>query len=429
MQLALCMSLLFLIISAYKLQTKSHILFVLTVGFAFLLVFVPIVYNMVFGLKLSHLQAIKGAISNEIFFAMYAIQVACLSIVTFFISFSINSNSFGEQGGIKIERIHKNRILLRISTVISWLGLILYLYSTNNLVDFVAGNWDLIISKGRMDFYVDSSIFLVNLSYYFVSFIAVSAYLSNQGGRVDYKVFIMLLVIALVMTVISGGRKWFMLLASGYIGAYLVKHRINLKLILVAILSAVFLIFWQFLRSTKFKSGSWDVSDIFRLFINGDIIYFYYASVEAIRHFHEERLFIPFATIRTLLFLPVPSEWSFGLKVPDLSSIFGSAFMSGSPFRENNNPPGFIGIGFIGLGNFGFFILAWLGYIMYFLERHSIELVKILLYANASYLVLRLLRGSVGGFYIIVFELACLWLAMVILLLIDFLFRKKPVGH
>lgn len=118
----------------------------------------------------------------------------------------------------------------------------------------------------------------------------------------------------------------------------------------------------------------------------------------------------------------MPTDWTFGIKVRDLSSLFAFAFESGVDFRSGNYPPGLIGLFVLNFGWFGFFLVgSFLLFVGVFIERFiNNGLVLVVFYANILFWVLQIMRGTLMGYYIFMFQLIVLCL---------FLLSKKLVSY
>ncbi len=141
----------------------------------------------------------------------------------------------------------------------------------------------------------------------------------------------------------------------------------------------------------------------------GDISYFYRASLEAIKFNVADDLLYPFAVVRRMIFMFIPSDWSLGLKPEGIAAMFSDELQAGDEYRRGNMPPGFIGLFVLSFGAFvSFFILPFYILFLYFLDgacekRNGV--VRDGLLANVFVISLFILRGDEDSLYFLVFNL------------------------
>ena len=97
-----------------------------------------------------------------------------------------------------------------------------------------------------------------------------------------------------------------------------------------------------------------------RLLTHGDFPYYYNASITAIHMNINEGYSIPLGLLKRQLFFFMPVDYSFGLKIKDISAIFSDAIYAESGIRGGNMPPGLFGLFVLSFNWFGGFVLLTL---------------------------------------------------------------------
>lgn len=278
---------------------------------------------------------------------------------------------------------------------------------------------------------------LVLLGLYLISIVAPAAFHVFRSERTKIFEFAALLVLVAIMVAVSGGRKWVLFLISGYIAAKYFHGR-SLKLsffdsVVMSIL-VVFVIVWQFGRHlTEVSLDS--ITDIFvqrglELFLNGDVSYFYRASLEAISININEGIWHPFSVVRRLLFLPFPNEVTFGLKPEGLPTSFARDIGAINSLRIGNMPPSMIGIFVLSFGAvqgiplFGIVLPVLLLKIDNFFMMRSILRDSLMSYAIV--VMVTVARGNIDVLYYTVFYFFVFKLVSVVLLFLRGFRQKRP---
>ncbi|MFK5949392.1 MAG: hypothetical protein QM500_11570, partial [Methylococcales bacterium] len=129
--------------------------------------------------------------------------------------------------------------------------------------------------------------------------------------------------------------------------------------------------------------------------------YFYYSSLESIRQYLLNDVLF-FANIyRNLVFILLPTEWTFGLKQQDLSYLFAFAYESSSDVRGGNYPPGLLGMFVLNFGAFGilFIGLPLLLFIRIVEGLNPKGIAYMVIGSSFIFLTLQLFRGTLLGIY------------------------------
>lgn len=276
-----------------------------------------------------------------------------------------------------------NKVSRRLIYLMPIIGLFIFLFFTDMTIS------DLLI-MGRFSWYDNpsSNLFMIAISHYFFALTPIAVFLisvSKKNRRFDYFLFSVMLICLIFYSVISLDRKFIFYILSGVVGSYYFKNnfslKISLKLFIGMSVIAVFLFFSQFLRDyllrfmtsslaldASFKEEIWTWAE--RLFVAGDISYFYRASCEAIYITIQEGIISPGAMIlRNLLFF-IPSSLTFDLKPEDVAKTFSDLVNGGSAFRRGNMPPGFFGIIVASFGlYFSMIVMIFVPYALHKIDR------------------------------------------------------------
>lgn len=395
-------------------------------GLCFLILFVlvPLVSNLLFGSAKGIRWDAVSYFKDPCVYYIYAIYV-----VTFVFAYGLLSVKFVWNARISRRRavqsrseinlvgreVGSQRSFQRCIAAVVVAGFVLYVAGTGqSLQELWLGS--------RFSYYKSDARVqpLINVGLYLLSVVSVFAYLDARYGPRMKMVSLFVYIVTLLMVGISGGRKWLLFILSGILAGYYdrrssidVLSRYTLGAILI--LSLVF--FWQFGRALDWNDiGSF--SDLWALLsirlpgliTEGDLTYFYRASLEAINANVAEGVSYPLAIIRRVVLLPLPNEWTFGAKLPDLAHLFAVEIGARTDIRVGNTPPGFIGIWVLSFGWFGgliwgpiimFVTLRWLD----ILVSTKTGVIRDVIFANAVVLLILLFRGSEGGVYFMVFNI------------------------
>jgi hypothetical protein len=154
----------------------------------------------------------------------------------------------------------------------------------------------------------------------------------------------------------SKDRKWLIYIVSGLMAFAYFKGRfainIRAKLLVIGLVFATLLVFWQVWRGVIFwyyLTGNGDVvydsqEVALNLLTRGDLPYYYNASITAIDMNLNYDFSIPLAILRRQLLFFVPANYSLGLKIEDISALFSDAIGGEDATRRGNMPPGLFGL-------------------------------------------------------------------------------------
>ena len=198
------------------------------------------------------------------------------------------------------------------------------------------------------------------------------------------------LIAVVLYGIVTKDRKCFFYVVSGLIAARYVRHGCRLYIrprhAVVGVLLFSVLFVSGFARDAlpKYFMGQ-DVQLIPELqfwlgecFQFGDLSYFYRATIEAIDQNMNNDYFVPLALLRRIVFFPLPTSYSAGLKVEDISAIFSDVVGGEDALRRGSMPPGLFGLFVISFGIVGTialipvlaFFISWLDRL--FRERNGL---------------------------------------------------------
>lgn len=397
---------------------RSPCLYYWGVIFFLLFVFVPLIYQIAYGPATSIRWDVEERLQSEQYYIIYGVLVLfsafwyfLLAIPSLFrFSQSERSKTPKTLGLIRDDGAVMRQLLLGLLVVA---GVFLYVAGTGLSVDQIIGG-------GRFAHYREGTIIrpFLALGLYLVSLVAVYAYYDVRRGF-DIKLLSVAVygaVIAMIM--LTGGRKWLVFALSGFLAGYYRRYgKVPTGVLPIAGVGAlVTLIFaWQFGRSVIWSSaGSFDavVNDFFdripNLVLNGDLSYFYRASLEAIRENVSEGTFYPFALPLRIIFLPFPDEITFGLKPEGLPFLFAKDIGAINASRVGNVPPGLFGLFVLSFGAPVSIILAPLTLLGLVKAADWVVVNKYGLFSDVlfAYFVatsVLLMRGSEGSLYFLAF--------------------------
>lgn len=260
-----------------------------------------------------------------------------------------------------------------------------------------------IIEGGRFSYWTNSghNQSLMNLSFYLANLSVVYFFYETKFKCRSKIRLAICLVCILAMIVFTGARGWLIGAASGTFMAILLFRNPNKYVMLFSGgFVILFLIMFQVIR----QSWTLDINihTFLEVLIQGDLSWFYYASLEAIRQYEMDLQFYPLNFLRQILFLPIPNEFTFGLKERDLPFLFESAIEYSSHVRGGNFPPGLFGVFVLNFGHLGIILgpAILLGCI-YMMERAFYKKSPYFeaFVAIFPLFILQLYRGSMMGIY------------------------------
>lgn len=397
---------------------QSSFLFVYITLFCFY----PIVQNLFLGNKMYHPEAVKGEIKDLVYYYIYsalnisftlAIMIVFQTRAPFSALFKKGKKDFlnccqinnspesvlRSDDSVPTSQYVKFLIFLRKSYgLVFVVGFFVYLFSLGyplaNPVSYISN----IIKAGRMAHFSNEglSLFFLNVSYYMMAAVAAFSYLDYKLNRSKSVLSFVVVFLIVLWMVVAGGRQFLIMYISGYIyGKFEDRSLFKWPFLSIGILFGFLLIIWQVVRHAIFL-GSLDYIDlenIVAIFLQGDFSYFYYSSLEAIRHYYDDELIYLGNIYRNIIFLVFPTEWTFGLKQRDLSSLFSVAYDSYTDLRTGNYPPGLIGLFVL---NFG-----WVGWLFV-----GVPFLLLMKYLDSlpKEMVIKWLSGSVFLFFVLQFS-------------------------
>lgn len=283
-------------------------------------------------------------------------------------------------------------------------GIYLYVYATGLTVMqvFAASRFEWFTSAEYSPLsFVASTYFLA------ISPVALLIALSNRNHGWAVIVIILLLIF---YGVLAKDRKWLIYIISAAIAFSYILNRFSIIVrkwaIMLGMLSVIALVFWQVARGVIFNyylTGSGDVvyesqKVALNLLTKGDLPYYYNASITAIDMNLNFDFSIPFGLLRRQLLFFLPANFSFGLKVEDISALFSDAIGGEDATRRGNMPPGLFGLFAISFGWIGGVIsCSLIPFALRALDRlihRSRGIASIVVQAHLLSSVMLLLRGD-----------------------------------
>ena len=379
--------------------------------------FTPLIYHFILGGALTIDHKTEGLVYND--FRIYLIyHIYNILMLLSFIFFSSYFNIFKKSSFIKlVDETFQQKMLLIL--LLSF-GLFLYVDSTGMSL------FELLIA-GRFTWFENpnyNSIESVAASY-FISLSPILIFIFLKNKNILFLVLTFLILI--LYGILSKDRKWVIFIISGLISFiyYLNGNRIFLKprIVFISFFFGLILVFWQVFRDVLFNELLTGRGDFFlkakemgeSLLIKGDFPYYYFSSITAIKMNFIDGFNIPFGIIRRQLFFMIPANYSFGLKIKDISAIFSDALDAGDQIRGGNMPPGFIGLfvlSFKWWGGILFYIQ--IPFLLFYLNQLFLNLNSIfrtVFYSNCFSFIILLLRGDdSSAFYFFIFNLLIFYL-------------------
>jgi hypothetical protein len=265
----------------------------------------------------------------------------------------------------------------------------------------------------------DYSSFYSVVSSYLIALAPLFFYIYYKEKK--YFFLIVTIILLLFYGILSKDRKWVIFMISGSVAAiyYLngSRFRFNYKIILISFFFGLILMFWQVFRDVLFTelvtgrgdfiSQAKDMGE--KLIIQGDLPYYYYSSMTAIKMNFIDGFDIPLGIVRRQLFFLVPVDYSLGFKIKDISAIFSDALDAGDQIRGGNMPPGLIGLFVLSFNwCWGLFFFILIPFILYYINRVArlyTSNFQPIIYSNCFSFMILLLRGDdSSAFYFCIFN-------------------------
>lgn len=306
---------------------------------------------------------------------------------------------------------------LSVVVAVISLGIALYVMSTGFSVAEL-------MTASRFEWFNNSSYSSATfvISSYLMALSPVGLLLALHKKRYRW-VFVLIVAELVFFGVLSKDRKWLIyILSAGFAFIYYHQNfaiKWQKKFVLVAALIVSALVFWQVFRGVFFEyilTGKGDVSFLAKemaieLLTRGDFPYYYNASITAINMNLNNDYFIPLGLLSRQALFFLPADYSFGLKIEDISALFSDALQAGDSVRRGNMPPGLFGLFVLSFGWFvGIILCTLLPLLLRWLDRYIQKangIGSFVVAAHGMSAVLLLLRGDdSSATYFIVFSLA-----------------------
>ena len=401
--LALFISLITGLIAANIFNRKKYIVSAIAMGF-FLIFFVliPFFNSLLQYNYIEQTEAVLGPITSSTYFLTFSIYSVIFTSLGLIFSLILRKQNVDHEQFSPFQD-HELKTVLNITALFQFIGLILFLsatgYQSLNLVEIAIN----IVDGGRFNYFKnpDYNELFMTLSHYF-NHSCVLYFFFDIRSRTPSKIRTLLVSFMVILIVFFTGSRGFILsaISGAAMGIYLYRKMPIFISIVIGSFILVFMIVFQIIR----RSWSTDIGfdEIIEVLVQGDMTYFYAASLEALRQFHEGYQFYPFNFIRQLLFLPIPGEFTFGLKQADLPMLFEQSYHYNYEVRSGNFPPGLIGVFVLNFGLLGPVLgpLIFFIFVTYFDKCYKKRgFVSEAFLAVAFILVLQLFRGAMMGFY------------------------------
>lgn len=394
------------------LRSNGRAYYFLVFGGLFLVlnVVVPLIVN-IWGHAYTIRWGENHKIADNDIYLIYSLYVFVAALFYLILSIIFNKRSeFKPGASIATKDLKGAQILIGAGIL---LGFLCYVYGTGMSLS------ELLVSV-RFEWFADGSVssLPLNIGLYLISLIPIYAFLDARLGFPNKPMSLAVYTVIVLIIMISGGRKWVIFLASGFLaGIFDRKGRVSFNLKYTVAIAAVilFMYVWQYGRNmavdgaSSFSQALYERStDSGELFLRGDASYFYRASLEAIDLNYNHDVSYPGAIALRLILLPFPESWTFGLKPKGIPELFASDIGAHNSARSGNMPPGLIGLFALSFGSlFGVFVFSFIVPTMLIIaemkRRQNLKLFDIVLAAHFVSLCTLLLRGSTGGIYYMIF--------------------------
>jgi hypothetical protein len=377
----------------------------------------PLLYHIVLGGAMSIDHKTEGLVyTNENFYYIY--HLYNLILLTSFFVCGLYNKTFQKAIKIDLNRNKKSENIILISFLI--FGIYLYIHSTGLTI------FELLIA-GRFSWFENSnySSFESVLASYFISLTPLIIFIYLKNKKLLYLIFTIVLLI--IYGVLAKDRKWVIFIISGLFSFFYFfnGNKINFKFrtLLLSLIFGLILVFWQVFRDVLFNELLSGKGDFFvqanemaqKLLIKGDLPYYYFASITSIKMNFIDGFEIPFGIIRRQMFMFIPADYSFGLKIKDISAIFSDALDAGDQIRGGNMPPGLIGLFVLSFKWWGgVFFYSLIPFILFYLNNIASKfnsIITAVIYSNCFSFFILLLRGDdSSAFYFLFFNLMIYYL-------------------
>lgn len=399
-----------LLVIYFKSKGSAYYLLAFGVMFFVLNMIVPLIVN-VWGYAYTIRWGQDHKIDDNYVYLIYSLYLLGVSLSYFVISFLIQKrNKFSPGRSVSIRDLRFLHFLVGMAVCF---GFFLYVVGTGmSLLQ--------LLNSSRFAWFAEGSVqgVTLNAGLYFISLISIYAFLDVKLKFPNKALSVFVYSSIILMIAISGGRKWVIFLASGFLAGFFDRKggvSFNYKYILSVAVAVIFMYAWQYGRNMVVEDGVAFSTQLYErstdggeLFLRGDASYFYRASLEAIDINYNQQVSYPGALALRLMLLPFPESWTFGLKPKGVPELFANDIGAYNGARSGNMPPGLIGLFVLSFGAlFGVLVfslsipLALLS--IEIKEKETLGLFEVALAAHFLALCALFLRGSTGGVYYMVF--------------------------
>jgi hypothetical protein len=318
----------------------------------------PVIARIVVGGAYSVRPGEPSIVSDPFVYLVY--QLFCLGVLAAFFFTSNRPSKFKDVPMMGWQRKYRLSFL-DIAALLSvvFMGVYLYIFSTG------MSAFDL-ISASRFEWFKNPeySPTAYVVSSYLLALSPVAIILALPHRRHWWVVGLIIAALAF-FGLMAKDRKWLIFIMSALFAYTYLKNNFSIvlrpKLVIVGVLIVAVLAFWQVGRGVIFDyilTGQGDViydsqQIALKLLTRGDLPYYYNASITAIELNLNQEYMIPFGILRRQLLFFLPSSFSFGLKIEDISALFADKIDAGDSLRRGNMPPGFFGLFILSFGAFG----------------------------------------------------------------------------
>jgi hypothetical protein len=422
-------------IEVLKLRFKNFVPSMFLLLYVPLFCVTPLLYHFLTGGAITIDRKVEGMVYTDP--RIYAIfHLYNISLLICFFAASVFFNRYREPKQFVSSTTTLQQRIIYIFLLLT--GVYLYVYSTGLTV------FELLVAD-RFAWFENatySSFFSVVASF-FIALTPLFFFLYMKEKK--YLFLIITVILLLIYGILSKDRKWIIFMISGAVAAKYVLNGNRLvlkpKIVIGSLFFGLILVFWQIFRDvlfTELVTGRGDFLDHAKemgekLIMQGDFPYYYFSSITAIKMNFIDGFDIPLGIIRRQVFFLVPVDYSFGLKIKDISAIFSDALDAGNDVRGGNMPPGLIGLFVLSfnwwIGLFAFTVIP-LG--LYYIDKLALTITSTfqpVIYSNCFSFMILLLRGDdSSAFYFCIFNFGIFFLVKNILSRRKLSYRKKIIS-
>lgn len=250
----------------------------------------------------------------------------------------------------------KNRTSIKLSIIVIT-GVVLFLNSTGMSLNEM-------LNSTRFSFFAQKEFNLrfYALSFYLVSLlpISIAVFRLSKASPQKILIFSLMTILVILYTAVLKDRKLFIFLISALLFLNYWFHNgkivVTKKQFIGLLVSGIFLVSFQFIRHYFVNktinpniSLNSELEDNKHLFVEGDLSYFYLASLHTIERSSWFEPQYPLALLRRNILFALPSS-IVPIKGEDISLFFAKELNSKDAIRSGNMPPGFLGLFILSFG-------------------------------------------------------------------------------